>query len=190
MIYTLLILAWVAYFFIHSLLASTPVKEFFKKKWQTNFHLYRLAYTILSSLGLLGLLLLNGSISTVLFFESKGLVRYVSLMLATFGVFVISAAFRQYKVRSFLGLREEEEVFSANGILNKVRHPIYSGTVLIVLGFFFFSPNLPTLISVCCIFMYLIIGIKLEEKKLIQKFGDEYREYKKRVPMLAPRMFH
>ncbi len=190
MIYVLLILAWVAYFLIHSLLALNLVKEFFKKKLQTKFHLYRLAYTILSSLGLSGLLFLNGSISAVPFFESKGLVRYVSLMLATFGVFVINAAFRQYKLKSFLGLSEEEEVFSANGILNKVRHPIYSGTILIVSGFFFFSPNLPTLISVCCIFIYLIIGIKLEERKLIQKFGDEYREYKKRVPMLAPRMFH
>jgi protein-S-isoprenylcysteine O-methyltransferase Ste14 len=110
-------------------------------------------------------------------------------MLTTFGVLVINAAFHQYKFSSFVGLREEDEVFSTNGILNKVRHPIYSGTILIAAGFLFFSPNLPTLISMGCIFIYLIIGIRLEERKLIQKFGNAYLEYKKRVPMLTPRIF-
>ena len=189
MLYFLLFFSWVAYFFVHSVLASWPVKEFFRKRLQTKFHLYRLAYTIISSSGLLGLLFLNGSIPAPYFFESKGVVRYVSLLLATFGVFVINAAFRQYKLSSFLGLRKEEEIFSNSGILNKVRHPIYSGIILIVVGFFFFNPNLPTLISASCIFCYLAIGIRLEEKKLIQQFGNTYLEYKKRVPMLTPRIF-
>ena len=187
--YVILVLSWVVYFVVHSLLASNPIKEFFAKKLKTKFHFYRIGYNIIAGAGLLGLLFLNGSISATPFFESIGPVRYLSLLLATFGVFVINAAFRQYKLSSFLGFREEGEGFSTNGILNKVRHPIYSGTILIVLGFFLFNPNLPTLISLICIFLYLAIGIQLEERKLIQKFGDTYLVYKKRVPMLAPRIF-
>jgi protein-S-isoprenylcysteine O-methyltransferase Ste14 len=177
--YFLLIISWAGYFVCHSWLASISIKGYFEKKLKGKFRYYRLGYNLLSTVGLLGLLLLNGSISSASFFNSTGIVRYVSLLLATFGVFVISAAFRQYKLRSFLGLQEENEGFRADGILNKVRHPIYSGTILIVLGFFLFQPNLPTLISTLCIFCYLAIGIQLEEKKLIQKFGDHYLAYKK-----------
>jgi len=189
MSFVILIFSWGAYFVVHSLLASNFIKEFFAKRLKANFHFYRIGYNIIASAGLLGVLFLNGSISATPFFESVGAVRYVSLMLATFGVFVINAAFRQYKLSSFLGFNKEGEGFSTNGILNKVRHPIYSGTILITIGFFLFNPNLPTLISLICIFIYLAVGIQLEERKLIQKFGDTYLEYKKRVPMLAPRLF-
>jgi methanethiol S-methyltransferase len=185
--YFILVLAWAIYFFLHSWLASTSVKSFFEKKLKQRFHLYRFAYTIQSTVGLLVLFYLNGSIEADIFFESKGLVRYISLMLATFGVLVISAAFRQYNIRSFLGLQKEEGVFSSKGILNKVRHPIYSGLILITVGFFLFNPKLPTLISSLCILLYLVIGIWLEEKKLIQQFGATYLEYKKRVPSIIPR---
>lgn len=188
--YLVLVFSWSAYFVLHSLMAITPIKAFLKKKMHAQFHFYRLAYNLIATVGLLGLLVLNGSIPAVPFFDRNSVVLYTSLMLSTFGVFIISAAFRQYKVSAFLGFREEDsDTFSTHGILNKVRHPIYSGTILIVIGFFLYIPNLPTLISVICIFVYLVIGIYLEEKKLIQKFGDTYLAYKKRVPMLAPRIF-
>lgn len=187
--YAILIISWAGYFFFHSWLASTLVKDFFAKKLKSKLHYYRLSYNILSTVGLFGLLILNGSISSPAFFEGVVFARYISLMLATFGVFVIKAAFREYKLSSFLGLKEEQNGFSTSGILNKVRHPIYSGTILIAVGFFLFNPNLPTLVSMLCIFCYLIIGIQLEENKLIQQFGDTYLAYKKRVPMLIPHLF-
>ena len=33
---------------------------------------------------------------------------------------------------------------------------------------------------------YFVIGAILEERKLVAEFGEEYREYQKRVPMLVP----
>jgi len=33
---------------------------------------------------------------------------------------------------------------------------------------------------------YILIGILLEERDLVEMFGDRYREYKKRVSMLLP----
>jgi protein-S-isoprenylcysteine O-methyltransferase Ste14 len=33
---------------------------------------------------------------------------------------------------------------------------------------------------------YILIGIMLEERDLVQEFGDEYRRYRTRVAMLAP----
>ena len=34
--------------------------------------------------------------------------------------------------------------------------------------------------------VYVIIGTKLEEKKLVLEFGDAYIKYQREVPMLIP----
>jgi protein-S-isoprenylcysteine O-methyltransferase Ste14 len=34
--------------------------------------------------------------------------------------------------------------------------------------------------------IYVIIGTKLEERKLVLEFGDTYIQYQKEVPMLIP----
>jgi protein-S-isoprenylcysteine O-methyltransferase Ste14 len=181
--YLMLITGWVIYFSIHSLLAI----ESWKKRF--NSSAYRIVYSLISIIGLLFLLTLNGSIESGNFFESEGFIKYLSLMLATFGVMTIQLGFRQYGFKSFLGITEEKNELNEEGILKYIRHPIYAGVILIVTGFFLFIPNVPTMITCLCIFAYLPIGIFLEERKLIRHFGDSYLEYKKRVPLLIPRIF-
>lgn len=186
--YLLLIGFWILYFFIHSLLASQRVKLFFEKLLKSGFRFYRLTYTLISLIGLLFLLLLNASISSELLFTSHGVIRYLSLMLATFGVIVISRSFKEYRFPAFIGLKEESTEFKKTGILKHVRHPIYSGTILIVIGFFLFNSTRSTLISVCCILAYLPVGIHQEERKLIRYFGESYLAYKNEVPSLFPKI--
>ena len=36
--------------------------------------------------------------------------------------------------------------------------------------------------------VYLPIGIRLEEHKLIAQFGEEYRRYRREVPALFPKL--
>lgn len=186
--YLSLIGFWILYFLVHSLLASQQVKSFFKKLMKRGFRFYRLFYSVIATTGLFFILFLNASISSELLFASDGLIRYLSLMLATFGVIVISRSFREYRFSSFIGLKTESSEFRKTGILKYVRHPIYSGTILIVIGFFLFNPTRSTLISVCCIMAYLPIGIYLEERKLIKHFGDLYLTYKREVPSVFPKI--
>jgi methanethiol S-methyltransferase len=187
--YGLLILGWFIYFTIHSVLAADAVKDYFKNLLQSKFRFYRIFYSLISTVGLFGLLFLNAMLSGELLLNPQGLVRYLSLMLATFGVIIVSRAFKEHDAASFIGLRQEEIKFNRSGILNHVRHPIYSGTILIVIGFFLFTPTIATLVSTVCIFAYLPIGIYLEEKKLIHQFGDQYILYKREVPSLIPKFF-
>lgn len=188
--YLILITGWVIYFFIHSALAATGVKAFVTEKLSFLANAYRLIYALISIIGLMYLLLLNGSIAAEPFFLSEGVLRYISLGCTAFGVIIISQAFKQYNFSAFVGLKpEDQKEFKTSGILNKVRHPIYSGLILIVIGFFMFIPNLPTLVSCLCILVYLPIGIYLEEKKLIQSIGQAYVDYKKRVPAIVPRLW-
>lgn len=174
------------YFFLHSVLAAVRVKEW-AYRWLSP-RVYRLGYSVFAGAGLLMLLLLNGSIPAEYFTASEGPIRFFSLMLTTFGVIIVQVSFRSYSLKAFLGLAAEPaSALKTDGVLNYIRHPLYTGTILITLGFFLFIPNLPTLISCLCVFSYLPIGIWLEEQKLLQQFGEAYREYQKRVPALIPR---
>ena len=179
---------WILYFALHSLMAAEGVKQIVSQVFGNAFRYYRLLYTFISSVGLIALLTLNGSIQGDYFFDHGGLVRYLSLMLTTFGVMTIQIAFRQYKLKSFLGFTAEKNDLSIEGILKHIRHPIYTGLILVTIGFFLFIPNLPTLVSCLSIFIYLPIGIYLEERKLIRMFGEKYILYKQNVPAIIPKL--
>ncbi|HRK55116.1 MAG TPA: isoprenylcysteine carboxylmethyltransferase family protein [Cyclobacteriaceae bacterium] len=185
----LLISGWGVYFFLHSLLAANTTKEFFKQFLGKGFRFYRLGYVALSSIGLLFLLFWNASISSEHLIYHEGTARYLSLMFAAFGVIVIKVSFRSYRFSEFVGLSTQEEPFTTDGILRSVRHPMYSGTILIAIGYWLFDPTVPTTVSVICILIYLPIGIYLEERKLIKQFGDRYVQYKRDVPALIPKLF-
>ncbi len=187
MSYSLLIGGWLVYFLLHSVLAATSVKQAMNGLLGSGFRFYRLFYSLFATLGLIVLLMVNSNIPTTYFFESSGVVRYISLMLTTFGVMLIQVSFRQYKLKGFLGLAPEEATLRKSGILTWIRHPIYSGLILVTIGFFLFVPSLPTAISCGCILFYLPIGIYLEEKKMIAEFGQAYIDYRKEVPALVPR---
>ncbi len=180
-----LAIAWIVYLSLHSILASAG----FRQRIPLNPRKYRLWYSGLSTIGLILLFWMVSRIPSPYFFDLGGVLRYVSLMLTTFGVMTVQLSFRHYPIRSFLGLADEPaSPLKTTGLLGVVRHPIYAGTILITVGFFLFIPNLPTLISCVCIWVYLPIGIYLEEQKLISAYGDEYRNYRNRVPSIIPRL--
>jgi protein-S-isoprenylcysteine O-methyltransferase Ste14 len=72
------------------------------------------------------------------------------------------------------------------GIHKYIRHPLYLGTLLWIWGLFFIFPMLNNLIAVVIITGYVLIGIRLEEKKLLAEYGNLYADYISKVPMLVP----
>jgi len=79
-------------------------------------------------------------------------------------------------------------MLKTTGIQAKIRHPLYSGTLLIFIGYFIFNPQLTNLIMLLSLFIYLPVGIRLEEKKLIDTFGEDYLRYKEKTPSLIPKL--
>ncbi|MBL3654919.1 methyltransferase family protein [Fulvivirga sediminis] len=185
--YLLLVLGWLVYFVLHTGLASLKVKGNIINTTGLSQAAYRICYNIIALIGILVLLFYNGTLVSPKLIPQMGVVKYVSLFSAGVGVIIINAAFKQYSTSGFLGLaREESGKLKTKGILSYIRHPLYIATILIFIGFFLYDSRLATLISVLCVFVYLPVGIYLEEKKLIKIYGDEYRAYKKRVPALIP----
>jgi protein-S-isoprenylcysteine O-methyltransferase Ste14 len=81
-----------------------------------------------------------------------------------------------------------EETLMTDGVYARVRHPQYTGLFLIVFGEG--VVHWPTIVSVVAfpiiVLAYTLLARK-EEAQMLEKFGDEYREYQRRVPMLIPR---
>jgi protein-S-isoprenylcysteine O-methyltransferase Ste14 len=85
-------------------------------------------------------------------------------------------------------VRRKDNVLVTNGPYHYVRNPIYLGAFTFILAVTLVAANwllvLPALALVTIIYMQ----IGKEEKMLIDRFGDEYREYMKRTPRFIPKL--
>lgn len=86
----------------------------------------------------------------------------------------------------FGDIREKPYVLDT-GVFSRVRHPVYLGAILMYAAGIVLSLSFPAFIVWMVIILYYHFLARYEEKLLIQKFGEEYRDYMKRVPMWLPR---
>jgi protein-S-isoprenylcysteine O-methyltransferase Ste14 len=186
----LLLLMWVLYCLIHSVLAMKSIKSFVAAISGSFFRYYRLVYTLLATTGLLALLYFQYSLASPMLI-SEIAVQYISLIILVLpGVLVMMISIIKYfkllsGIRTLYEAKPSAELLK-KGIHNYIRHPLYSGTLLFTWGLFFIFPMLNNLIAAGVITGYVFLGIQLEEKKLLIEFGDSYLDYMSRVPMLIP----
>jgi protein-S-isoprenylcysteine O-methyltransferase Ste14 len=82
------------------------------------------------------------------------------------------------------GLTDKELV--KTGVYGIVRHPLYVAGIII----FTFSPRITVNGLTIAILsdLYFLFGMFIEERRFIKIFGDQYREYMMKVPMMVPRL--
>ena len=74
------------------------------------------------------------------------------------------------------------------GVYSIVRHPQHLGALLAHVGIsFLFSAWYSLLFTPLMVALIYLISRK-EEEELIREFGKEYEDYKKKAPMLLPRL--
>lgn len=82
----------------------------------------------------------------------------------------------------------KEERLVTEGVYSRMRHPQYTGLFVIVFGEGIV--HWPTIVSVAAfpiiVLAYTLLARK-EERQMVEKFGDKYREYQRHVPMFIPR---
>lgn len=85
-------------------------------------------------------------------------------------------------------LRKNREL-TTSGPFAHLRHPLYLGTLLVGLGYAIMSGRRWGLPLVLGLFLAFYLPTMVEEERHLEGlFGERYREYKRNVPMLLPRL--
>jgi protein-S-isoprenylcysteine O-methyltransferase Ste14 len=176
----------------HSVMARKPFKQ-----WWTQFvpaSVERSTYVLFASLALLLLFWQWRPLPGVVWQISDSQIAAAIVSLSFLGwLLVLTSTFMinhfelfglHQVVNNLAGRTMPEPRFKTPLLYNFVRHPIYLGfmiafwaTPVMTLGHLLFAAVTTT---------YIFVGIFLEERDLVELFGDEYRRYRKTASMLIP----
>ena len=198
------ILGFVAFALIHSLLARRKVKGYLFEKLPALSAFYRIIYVAVAIITLIlwWWLIPIPDMQTILYAASSPdywLLRIVQIA-ALYG-FV--KALRNSGTGTFLGIRQvktymahgtlpddydeySSESLHKKGSYKYMRHPLYTYSILLMAANPVMSLRWAYLTAI--FFLYFWLGSYFEEKGLIRKFGDRYRNYQEEVPRFIPRL--
>lgn len=154
---------------------------------------YSAFYTVVSGIVLLAVIVLWQESDRV-FTLFQGTSRWIfrSMYLAAVAGFFWGTralkSFDAFGIRQIMnrirGKKSRQLPFTINGPYRWVRHPLYFFVLLMIW-------SCPDLMMDRLLFnvlwtTWIAVGALLEERDLVADFGDEYIEYRKKVPMLIP----
>jgi protein-S-isoprenylcysteine O-methyltransferase Ste14 len=175
---------------VHSWLAASHTKALLEELLGTRIRRwYRLSYNALAVLTFVPVLALLRVLPDRILYAVSSPWLFVLLGVQATAAFLLLLAFLQTSPMEFLGLRQvaapnEGSTLVTTGFYGLVRHPLYLFGFLIM----WLTPVMTTnlLAVVAGLSLYLFIGAKLEEQRLLEQFGPSYREYRARTPMILP----
>ena len=84
-------------------------------------------------------------------------------------------------------LKEDHRLIQS-GPYARVRHPIYTGVLLAMIGSALFVGEWRALLGVALVFVTHWLKARREEALLTEQFGTQYQEYRERTGSLVPRL--
>jgi protein-S-isoprenylcysteine O-methyltransferase Ste14 len=175
---------------LHSFFADATVKERIQKL--TGSRYYRLSYSLFAAISLALILWYQFSLQSIWLYSSL-FIRYIlSVIFIVPGLVIMVMCIRKYfyelsGIQALKNKPVEMPTLKQTGLHKYVRHPLYFGTLLFVWGLFLLLPSVSNLIAVVILTVYVLIGIHLEEQKLVLEYGEQYYQYAKKVPKLIPK---
>jgi methanethiol S-methyltransferase len=116
-----------------------------------------------------------------LYFLGWLLLLYATFLIDHFDLFGLAQVWRRLTGQSY-----RPPQFRTPSLYGLVRHPLYVGWLVI----FWAAPTMTVahLVFAVMTSAYILVAIQLEERDLVTAFGDDYVNYRRRTPMLIPRM--
>ena len=152
---------------------------------------------------ILGLFILNPLLVVLAFQENRlliagslpiwddSLVSYFGLLLLIVGSAVsVTGRAQLAKFGSGVLHIEDDHRLITTGVFGYIRHPVYAGGILGLVGIYMAFRSVIMLILVSTLY-FIVIRHRLlfEEEMLVEEFSDEYREYMKRTKRLIPLLY-
>jgi protein-S-isoprenylcysteine O-methyltransferase Ste14 len=179
----------------HSIMARPAFK-----RWWTRIvpeAAERSTYVLASSLALVALFLYWEPIGGIVWSISDGTARtaviglygfgwllllYTTFLIDHFDLFGLAQVWRRLTGKTY-----RPPQFKTPSLYRLVRHPLYIGWLII----FWAAPTMTVahLVFAVMTTAYILIAIRFEERDLIDAFGSEYVSYRKRTPMIVPRLW-
>jgi len=101
-------------------------------------------------------------------------------------LFIIAGYFGQRSHRIVFKEERKKLMVIDKDVYSIIRHPMYFASILTYLGFVILSLSIISFIIFIVIFVFYYYLCKYEEKILLNKLGDDYKNYMKKVPMFIP----
>lgn len=152
---------------------------------------YRLFFNAVGVLTLLPVLALVAWLPDALLYRLPVWALPFSLLGQLAGLGILWLSLRQTGPADFLGLSQLSgsgvpEQLVTGGVYARMRHPLYTGSLLVLWLLPWMSVNLLAL--VLAVTLYFAIGSYFEERKLEESFGQAYLDYKAHTPAFIPRL--
>ncbi len=167
------------------------------KRWWTKFvpaPIERSTYVLLSSLVLILMFWQWRPLPQMLWNVQDETARWALYALGASGWLLVLASTFLINHFDLFGLQQvwlharkrlqPEVPFVVRALYRIVRHPLYLGFVIA----FWATPSMSLghLLFAIATTGYILIAIQLEERDLVNAYGNDYRDYRRRVPMLLP----
>jgi protein-S-isoprenylcysteine O-methyltransferase Ste14 len=111
----------------------------------------------------------------------------VPLALAGIGLFAWMFRHLGLNVTSTSMPRDSAKLVTS-GPYRWIRHPMYSAALILVLAATLLTSNVVVLVGGITMFVLLAARSRLEEQRLIEKFGEAYRDYQHHTGRFVPRL--
>ena len=156
--------------------------------------LNRATYCLVSSAALLALCRLWHPIPAPVWHVTQGWARVLLWGLCAGGIAITNLSSWLHNHFELFGLQQawdhatgrqrDEPAFATPILYRLVRHPIYTGFLMMIWS----TPDMSVghLVLSTCLTAYILIGVRFEEADLITRFGAEYHAYRQKIPMLLP----
>lgn len=157
---------------------------------------YRAAYNVLAGLTLLPSLALVWLLPDRVLYRIEPPWMYLALIILVSSIVALLVSLVETGLLDFLGIsqllqlgsaqRRAEQVtpLQVGGLYRLVRHPLYLFSLVAMWSIPIMTFNL--LVLVIASSLYLLLGSRIEERRLERAYGESYREYRRQVPWLIP----
>jgi len=123
----------------------------------------------------------------VWFLDPFSIRQVISWMLLILSLYPVSVGFYLLKREGNPDSNfENTSKLVKSGIYGYIRHPLYLSVFIFGMGVLFKDPESIQIMLGIVIFISIIITSGVEEKEMIAKFGDEYKDYMKETKMFIP----